>query len=83
MAKAMGISLSSLQRTWRDHQLQPHRLRTLKHSRERGFAAKLTDIVGLYVDRRPTLWCFRSMKRARSKRSTAPSPDFRASPDAA
>jgi transposase len=30
--------------------LQPHRLRTFKRSRDPSFAAKLTDIVGLYVD---------------------------------
>src|SRR5262252_9550353 len=50
MAKAIGISLGSVQRIWRAHKLQPHRLRTFKRSRDPGFAAKLTDIVGLYVD---------------------------------
>src|SRR5262252_7615180 len=50
MAKATGISVGSVQRIWRAHQLQPHRLRTFKRSRDPGFAAKLTDIVGLYVD---------------------------------
>jgi transposase len=50
MAKAMGLSLRSVQRIWRAHQLQPHRLRTFKRSRDPSFAAKLTDIVGLYVD---------------------------------
>jgi len=30
--------------------LQPHRLRTFKRSRDPSFAAKLADIVGLYVD---------------------------------
>jgi hypothetical protein len=39
MAKAMGLSLSSVQRIWRAHQLQPHRLRTFKRSRDPGFAA--------------------------------------------
>ena len=29
MAKAIGISLGSVQRIWRAHKLQPHRLRTL------------------------------------------------------
>jgi hypothetical protein len=50
MAKAIGISVGSVQRIWRAHKLQPHRLRTFKRSRDPGFAAKLTDIVGLYVD---------------------------------
>jgi hypothetical protein len=50
MAKATGVSLRSVQRIWRAYQLQPHRIRTFKHSRDPSFATKLTDIVGLYVD---------------------------------
>jgi hypothetical protein len=50
MAKASGVSLGSVQRIWRAHKLQPHRLSTFKRSRDPGFAVKLTDIVGLYVD---------------------------------
>ena len=50
MAKAIGISLGSVQRIWQEHKLQPHRLRTFKRSRDPGFADKLTDVVGLYVD---------------------------------
>jgi len=37
----MGISVGSVQRIWRAHKLQPHRLRTFKRSRDPGFAAKL------------------------------------------
>jgi len=50
MAKAAGISLGSVQRIWRAHKLQPHRLRTFKRSRDPSFAAKLADVVGLYLD---------------------------------
>ncbi len=50
MAKAMGISLRSVQRIWDAHQLQPHRVRTFKRSRDPRFVDKLVDIVGLYVD---------------------------------
>jgi transposase len=50
MAAATGLSLRSVQRIWQSHQLQPHRIRTFKQSRDPAFAAKLTDIVGLYVD---------------------------------
>jgi hypothetical protein len=50
MAKTVGISLGSVQRIWRAHKLQPHRLRTFKRSRDPSFAAKLTDIAGLYLD---------------------------------
>jgi len=47
MAKAIGISLGSVQRIWQAHKLQPHRLRTFKRSRDPRFADKLTDVVGL------------------------------------
>jgi transposase len=50
MAEQVGISVSSVQRIWRAHGLQPHRLRQFKLSNDPQFAAKLRDIVGLYVD---------------------------------
>jgi hypothetical protein len=50
MSKAVGISVSSVQRIWRAHGLQPHRARQFKLSREPDFVLKLRDIVGLYVD---------------------------------
>src|SRR5439155_11223182 len=50
MAKAAGISLSSVQRIWRIHGLQPHRVRQFKLSRDPEFVPKLRDIVGLYID---------------------------------
>jgi hypothetical protein len=50
MARAAGISLRSVQRIWRAYQLQPHRIRTFKRSRDPEFASKLADVVGLYVD---------------------------------
>jgi transposase len=49
MAKTAGISLRSVQRIWAAHDLQPHRIRTFKRSRDPEFAAKLEDVVGLYV----------------------------------
>src|SRR6478672_12117471 len=50
MAKAAGISVSSVQRIWRAHGLRPHQVRQFKLSRDPQFAAKLKDIVGLYVN---------------------------------
>jgi transposase len=50
MAKACAISVSSVQRIWRAHGLQPHRMRQFKLSTDPQFAAKVRDIVGLYVD---------------------------------
>ena len=45
-----GISASAVQRIWRAHGLQPHRVRQFKLSNDPQFVAKLRDIVGLYVD---------------------------------
>ncbi len=50
MAKTAGISVSSVQRIWRAHGLQPHRVRQFKLSKDPQFAAKVRDIVGLYVN---------------------------------
>jgi len=50
MANQAGISLSSVQRIWAEHDLQPHRQRTFKRSNDPAFAEKLRDIVGLYGD---------------------------------
>jgi transposase len=50
MAEAVGISISSVQRIWRAHRLEPHRLRRFKLSNDKAFADKLRKIVGLYVD---------------------------------
>jgi DNA-binding MurR/RpiR family transcriptional regulator len=50
MAKAIGISVSSVHRIWRAHGLQLHRVRQFKLSGDRQFAEKLRDVVGLYTD---------------------------------
>ena len=50
MAKAVAISVSSVQRIWRKHGLQPHRIRRFKLSNDKWFAEKLRDVVGLYMD---------------------------------
>jgi transposase len=50
MAKAVGVSVSSVQHIWRAHGLQPHRIRQFKLSNDPDFVAKLRDVVGLYVD---------------------------------
>jgi transposase len=50
VAKAVGISLSAVQRIWDAHRLQPHRIRTFKRSNDPAFAAKVEDIVGLYMN---------------------------------
>jgi len=50
MAKAVGISPSSVRRIWKGHRLQPHRVRSFKLSNDPKFAEKLKEVVGLYVD---------------------------------
>jgi transposase len=50
MAAAAGISNSSVQRIWRAHGLKPHLVRTFKVSRDKNFATKVEDVVGLYLD---------------------------------
>jgi transposase len=50
MAKVVDISASSVQRIWRAHGLQPHRVKQFKLSTVPRFVDKLRDIVGLYVD---------------------------------
>ena len=50
MAEAIGVSVSSVQRVWRRHGLQPHRIRQFKLSNDKRFAEKLRNVVGLYLD---------------------------------
>ena len=49
MAKASGISVSSVQRIWRAFGLQPHRMENFKLSTDPDFVAKVRDVVGLYI----------------------------------
>lgn len=49
IAKASGLSVSTVQRIWRAFGLQPHRLETFKLSTDPNFVAKVRDVVGLYV----------------------------------
>jgi hypothetical protein len=50
LVKTASISLRSVQRIWEAHNLQPHRVRSFKRSGDPEFVAKMTDIVGLYLD---------------------------------
>jgi transposase len=49
MARACGLSTSTVQRIWRAFGLQPHRLETFKLSTDPDFVAKVRDVVGLYM----------------------------------
>ena len=50
MAGAIGLAISTVQKIWRAHGLAPHRMRTFQLSRDPQFAAKVREVVGLYVD---------------------------------
>ena len=50
LAAAAGVSYSSVQRIWRAHGLKPHLVETFKVSRDKNFAAKVADVVGLYLN---------------------------------
>jgi len=49
MAKAVGLSPSTIGRIWKTHGLKPHRIKTFKLSNDKHFIEKLNDIVGLYL----------------------------------
>ena len=79
--EGVSVSWHYVAKLWRDNDLKPHRQGTFKASTVRGepqskdpaFAAEVYDIVGLYVALPGGRWCYRSMRRPRSKRWTAPS----------
>ena len=50
MGAAAGISYSSVQRIWQAHGLKPHLVETFKVSRDKNFATKVEDVVGLYLN---------------------------------
>jgi len=50
MARATGISGSSVQRIWDAHNLKPHLVKTFKLSNDKHFVEKLKDVVGLYLN---------------------------------
>lgn len=50
MARAAGLSQSTVSRIWRAFALQPHRSETFKLSQDPLFVEKVRDIVGLYLN---------------------------------
>lgn len=72
LAKAARVSLRSVQRILKAHQLAPHRVRTFKLSNDPKFAEKLKDVVGLYVDPPAHAVVLSVDEKSQSKRSTVP-----------
>jgi transposase len=50
MAREQGVSPATVQRIWKKHHLQPHRVESFKFSTDPQFVAKVRDIVGLYLN---------------------------------
>lgn len=50
MAKAMGISHTSVQRIWREAGVKPHLVKSFKISNDPEFEEKVTDVIGLYMN---------------------------------
>jgi transposase len=50
MAASQKVSPATVQRIWKKHRLQPHRLESFKFSNDPEFAPKVRDIVGLYMN---------------------------------
>jgi transposase len=50
MAAEMGVSEATVRRVWHAHGLKPHLVERFKISKDKRFAEKLEDIVGLYLN---------------------------------
>ncbi|MBK6684819.1 MAG: IS630 family transposase [Deltaproteobacteria bacterium] len=50
LGKAVGLSSKCISKLLRENGLKPHLVRTYKVSRDPEFAAKVEDVVGLYLD---------------------------------
>lgn len=50
MAAWAGVSHATVQRIWKEHGLQPHRVETFKVSNDPRLAEKVRDVVGLYLN---------------------------------
>ena len=50
LAGRVGVSASTVQRIWKAHALQPHRVETFKFSTDPRAEEKIRDVVGLYLN---------------------------------
>ena len=50
MARAVGLSHTSVKRIWTAHGLKPHLTRGFKLSNDKQFVDKVQDVVGLYLN---------------------------------
>jgi hypothetical protein len=78
MAKAAGVSPSSVGRIWAAHGLKPHRVKGFKLSNDNRFEEKFEDIVGLYLsppEHAVVLSCDEKSPIQALDRTQPPSPD--------
>jgi len=52
LADHLNVDTSTVLRTWRHHRVQPWRAETFKFSTDPELVAKVTDVVGLYLNPR-------------------------------
>ena len=79
MAKACGLSQSSIGRIWRAFSLAPHRAETFKLSKDPLFIEKVRDIAGLYLapPDRALVLCVDEKSQIQALDRTAPLPPMR------
>jgi len=75
LATHLGVGRETIRRVWADHGLRPWRVDTFKLSRDPDFAAKLVDVVGLYVDppQRAVVLCVDEKTQVQALDRTQPS----------
>jgi hypothetical protein len=52
LADHLGISFSAVAKAWREYGIAPWRVETFKFSTDPELVAKVSDVVGLYLDPR-------------------------------
>ena len=50
MARQQGLSRMAVQRIWKKYNIQPHRTKTFKLSKDPHFVDKVQDVIGLYLN---------------------------------
>lgn len=75
MAKAHDVGKDTVRRVWKQLGLQPWRVDTFKVSNDPELEAKLTDVVGLYLDppERAVVFCFDEKSQIQALQRTQPS----------
>jgi transposase len=75
LAKRLGVSRETIRRVWLAQGLRPWRVDTFKVSNDPDFAAKLVDVVGLYLDppQRAVVLCLDEKTQVQALDRTQPS----------